>query len=156
MTTTKKATTKKRAAKKTPANNKTVATKRSVAAFLRAVEHPQRRADCQRVVDLMQDVTGLPPTLWGNSIIGFGSYHYVYDSGREGDMPLVGVSPRKQNLVLYIMPGFEQLQALAGKLGKHKVGKSCLYINKLADVDEPTLVKMIEKSVQIMRKRYKV
>lgn len=141
-------------APKKQVQNKTVANKHSVSAFLRGIEHDGRRTDCQRVVDLMQAITDLPPTMWGESIIGFGSYHYVYDSGREGDMPLVGVSPRKQNLVLYIMPGFTELKGLAANLGKHRVGKSCLYINKLADIHEPTLKKMIRKSVQIMRKKY--
>ena len=142
--------------KRTPANNKTTAGDASVSEFLAGIEHTTRRQDCEQVVAMMEDITGLQPKLWGSSIIGFGSYHYVYESGREGDMPLVGVSPRKQSLVLYIMPGFTELQSLAADLGKHKVGKSCLYISKLDDVHQPTLKKMIRKSVQMMRKKYKV
>lgn len=134
--------------------NKTVATKGSVPKFLNSIDNAQRVLDCRAVMKLMQQATGKRAQLWGTSIIGYGSYHYRYDSGREGDMPRVAVSPRKQDLVLYIMPGFEELQPLAAKLGKHKVGKSCLYINKLSDLHLPTLKKMIEKSVQIMDKKY--
>ncbi len=126
----------------------------SVADFLKSVDNPQRVADCRAVMKLMAQATGKRAKLWGTSIIGFGDYHYTYDSGREGDMPRIAISPRKQHLVLYIMPGFEELQGLAAKLGKHKVGKSCLYVNKLDDLHLPTLTKMITKSVQIMDKRY--
>lgn len=126
----------------------------SVADFLKGIDNPQRVADCRAVMKLMAQATGKRAKLWGTSIIGFGEYHYTYDSGREGDMPRIALSPRKQHLVLYIMPGFEELQGLAAKLGKHKVGKSCLYVNKLADLHLPTLTKMITKSVQIMDERY--
>lgn len=136
------------------AKNKTTANNGSIADFLKTVDNPQRVTDCRAVMKLMAAATGKRAKLWGTSIIGFGEYHYTYDSGREGDMPRIALSPRKQNLVLYIMPGFEDLQPLAAKLGKHKVGKSCLYVNKLADLHIPTLKKMIAKSVQIMDKRY--
>lgn len=126
----------------------------SVAEFLQGIDNTQRVADCRAVMKLMAQATGKRAKLWGTSIIGFGEYHYSYDSGREGDMPRIAISPRKQHLVLYIMPGFEELEGLAAKLGKHKVGKSCLYVNKLADLHLPTLTKMITKSVQIMDKRY--
>lgn len=126
----------------------------SVADFLKGIDNTQRVADCHAVMKLMAQATGKRAKLWGTSIIGFGEYHYTYDSGRKGDMPRIAISPRKQHLVLYIMPGFEELHGLAAKLGKHKVGKSCLYINKLADLHLPTLTKMITKSVQIMDKRY--
>ncbi len=141
-------------AKRKPANNKTVATNGSIPKFLDSIDNQTRVADCRAVMEMMAAVTKKKPKLWGNSIIGYGEYHYVYDSGREGDMPRVGLSPRKQNLVLYIMPGFEELGAMAAKLGKHKVGKSCLYINKLEDVHLATLKKMIAKSWSIMNKRY--
>lgn len=140
------------------AKNKTIPLsgkdKVSVADFLKGIDNTQRVADCRAVMKLMAQATGKRAKLWGTSIIGFGEYHYTYDSGREGDMPRIAISPRKQHLVLYIMPGFEELNALAAKLGKHKVGKSCLYVNKLADLHLPTLTKMITKSVQIMDKRY--
>ncbi len=140
--------------KSTPANNKTTANAKSVKTFLASVDNQRRRDDCAAVVEIMAQITGEQPKMWGSSIIGFGEYHYVYDSGREGDMLMVGVSPRKQNLVMYIMPGFEDMQDLAEKLGKHKVGKSCLYVNKLEDLHLPTLKKIIKRSYQIMRKRY--
>lgn len=144
----------KKAAPRKASPNKTVATGRSVAAFLRTVGNARRVADCEQVMALMSAATGCEPAMWGPSIIGFDTYHYRYESGREGDMPVVAVSPRKPHLVLYIMPGFEDMAALQDKLGKHKVGKSCLYINKLDDIHLPTLKKMITASVRIMRKRY--
>ncbi len=96
-------------------------------------------------------VTKLEPAMWGTSIVGFGSYHYKYESGREGDMPLVGFSPRKQNLTLYIMDGFEGYDRLLGKLGKHSTGKSCLYINKLEDVDLDVLRELVASSYKHMK-----
>lgn len=131
------------------ATNKTVPTDANVEAFLQTVDE-KRRADCATLVDLMQDVTGEPPQMWGTSIIGFGSYHYKYASGREGDMPLVGFSPRKQALTLYIMAGFEQYEALLEKLGKYKTGKACLYIKKTADVDMDILRELVTQSVDHM------
>ena len=115
---------------------KTVPTDKSVDAFLDSVENPRRRADAWRVLDLMREVTGEPPKMWGASIVGFGSYHYRYASGREGDWLVVGLAPRKQNLVIYIMPGFARYGALLARLGKFRTGKSCLYVNKLDDVDQ--------------------
>ena len=97
---------------------------------------------------LMKQVTQLEPQMWGSSIVGFGSYHYKYASGREGDMPLTGFSPRKRNLTLYIMGGLEQYDALLAKLGKHTTGKACLYIKRLDDVHLPTLKKLIQQSVK--------
>ena len=125
----------------------------SVADFLAAVA-PARRADCEAIVGLMQKATKLPPKMWGSAIIGFGSYHYKYESGHEGDAALVGFSPRKQNLVIYIMPGFSAYPDLMSALGKHKVGKSCLYINTLADIDLKVLEKLVKASVEYMRKKY--
>jgi hypothetical protein len=125
-----------------------------VEAFLHGVSHEQRRADALRILDIMQEITGEAGQMWGPSMIGFGSYHYRYASGREGDWFQVGFSPRKQNLSLYIMPGFDRYEDLLAKLGKHKTGKSCLYINKLSDVDESVLREMIAHSVAYMREKY--
>ena len=123
-----------------------------IEAFLDSVASEKRREDCRAVMKIMQDITGEPPVMWGPSIIGFGSYHYVYASGREGDWMLTGLSPRKQSLTLYIMTGFPKHEALMEKLGKYKTGKSCLYINKLEDVHLPTLKKLIKQSVAHMKK----
>lgn len=136
------------------ARNKTVANDASVEAFLAAIADPQRRADAQAVDALMRKATGCAPKMWGGGIVGYDEYHYVYDSGREGDMAMVGFSPRKQNLVLYIVPGFKDYEALMQRLGKHKTGKSCLYLNKLADVDVAVLEKLVAASVAAMRKKY--
>ena len=138
------------------AENKTKPTKLSVAAFIDAITDPTRRGDAQALVKLMQKASGEKPTMWGPSIIGFGSYHYTYDSGREGDMPLIGFSPRKAATVLYNMSGFSGCEALRAKLGKHATGKGCLYIKKLADVDQQALEDLVVKSVAAMRARHKV
>jgi hypothetical protein len=120
----------------------------SVTELLSGVENQRRRADAFKVLELMQEVTGEKPEMWGTSIVGFGSYHYKYASGREGDWMKVGFSPRKQNLTLYIMDGFEHYNTLLGQLGKHSTGKSCLYINKLDDVDLNVLKKLVRQSIQ--------
>lgn len=111
----------------------------------------KRREDCRTILALMEEITGEKPAMWGESIVGFGSYHYKYASGREGDWFLCGFSPRKQNLTLYIMAGFSKYDALLKKLGKHKTGVSCLYVNKLADIDMTVLRQLIEQSVAHMR-----
>ena len=136
------------------AGNKTAPTGASVEQFLDAVEHPVRQRDCRAVMEFMAAETGEAPKMWGPSIIGFGSYRYAYQSGREGEMPLTGVSPRKQSLVLYIMPGFAGSSELLERLGKHKTGKSCLYINKLDDVDNDVLRQLVRESVRAMRAKY--
>ena len=133
------------------AKNKTTPTGASVEQFLSAVENPVRQRDCRAVMDLMATETGEAPQMWGPSIIGFGSYRYAYQSGRQGEMPLTGVSPRKQSLVLYIMPGFAGCAELLERLGKHRAGKSCLYINKLDDVDGEALRQLVRESVRAMR-----
>ena len=133
---------------------KTKKNKASVAAFLNAVADKQKRADAKKVSAMMRKATGSRARMWGTSIVGYGSYHYKYASGREGDWMLVGFSPRKQNLSIYIMPGFKAFDSLMAKLGKYKTGKSCLYINKLEDVDEKVLQKLIDESVKYMRKKY--
>ncbi len=124
----------------------------SVKDFLNDVEDDQKRQDCFDLVDLMTDITGEEPKMWGPSIVGFGSYRYRYDSGREGDWMQVGFSPRKQALTLYIMSGFSRYQKLMAKLGKHKTGKSCLYIKRLSDVDADVLRELITLSVEQVRK----
>ena len=133
------------------ADNKTKQTGAGVEQFLAAVEHPRRREDSLTLLTLMKQITGLEPEMWGPSIVGFGSYHYRYDTGREGDMPLTGFSPRKQSLTVYIMPGFAGYEDLLGRLGKHRTGVSCLYINKLADVDQDVLTELISRSFAHMR-----
>ena len=133
--------------------NKTRPTAQSVADFIGSVEHNTRREDGFVLLDMMSEITGEDAVLWGSSIVGFGSYHYKYESGREGDMPLVGFSPRKQSMTLYIMPGFDQYEDLLEQLGKHKIGKSCLYVNKLADVDEDVLKRLIKHSYEHMKER---
>ena len=132
------------------AENKTVKTGASVDEFMAGVENKRRREDGLVLLKMMRDVSGLEPEMWGPSIIGFGSYHYRYESGREGDMPLIGFSPRKQSLSLYIMSGFDEYDDLLGRLGKHRTGASCLYINKLADVDMGVLRELVSRSVEHM------
>jgi hypothetical protein len=127
--------------------NKTQPTTLSVQAFLDACADDQRRADAKALIRLMQKVTGQKPTMWGSSIVGFGNCHYVYESGREGDMPIVGFSPRKAASVLYGAIGFSGADALLAKLGKHTTGKGCLYIKKLVDVDTKVLETLVEKAV---------
>lgn len=131
---------------------KTRPTRASVPKFINSIASDRRRDDCARVVEIMTEITGETPRMWGPSIVGFGKYHYKYDSGREGDWPITGVSPRKASLVLYIMTGFKRHADLMDKLGKHRTGSSCLYINKLEDVHLPTLKKLIRQSVAHMRK----
>ena len=136
------------------AENKTKATDASVEAFLAAVEPEQRRIDGRVLLEMMARITGEPPKMWGPSIIGFGQYHYRYESGREGDMPRIGFSPRKAQLVLYLADGFAGRDALFARLGKHSTSKACLYINKLADVDLAVLEALMVESFEYMRKAY--
>ncbi len=132
---------------------KTKATKESVTKFLNSIEPEEKRTDSFALLNIYQDVTGEKAVMWGASIIGFGMYHYKSErSTREGDWLLVGFSPRKQNLTLYIMHGHEENKELLKKLGKHKVGGGCLYINKLSDVDQKVLTTLIKKSFQRIRK----
>jgi hypothetical protein len=138
------------------AENKTQATQASVSAFLKAVEHPKRHEDARTIKKMMDKVTGWKAKMWGPSIVGYGQYHYKYDSGREGDFLITGFSPRKQALTIYIVPGFSQYDDLMAKLGKYKTGRSCLYINKLEDIDLKVLETLIKKSVVFMKKKYGV
>lgn len=124
----------------------------SVKAFIDGVADERKRKDARAVSAMMEDVTGEKPAMWGSSMVGFGSYHYKYASGQEGDWPLVGYSPRKDNLTLYIMPGFQEYAELLEKLGKHKTGVSCLYIKSLDDVHLPTLKTLVRQSVKQVKK----
>jgi hypothetical protein len=128
-------------------------TKLSVAAFIDTLTDPARRADAKALVKLMQSAAGEKPKMWGPSIVGFGSCHYKYESGREGDMPVIAFSPRKAATVLYGMTGFDAT-ALLAKLGKHRTGKGCLYIKKLADVDQHVLEALVVKSLAAKRARH--
>jgi hypothetical protein len=129
---------------------KTKLTQASVDDFLNAIQDTQVRQDCWAIVDIMQEATQSKPQMWGTSVVGFGSYHYKYASGREADWMLTGFAPRKQNITLYIMAGFEQYDEMLAQLGKHACGKSCLYIKRLSDVDVPTLKQLVQASVQHM------
>lgn len=126
----------------------------SVKKFLNSVENDQRRNDAFEICDIMMSVTKEAPKMWGTSIVGFGSYHYIYESGHEGDAPQVGFSPRKNALTLYIMPGFSAYEDLMQSLGKYKTGKSCLYIKNLENIDKKVLKKLIRESVKFIKKKY--
>lgn len=138
------------------ANNKTQATSVDPKDFIAAVEPDKKKVDAEALLAFFNRVTGLKPKMWGPSIIGYGRYHYKYESGREGEFMLTGFSPRKQNLTLYVMPGyrFGEMQEKLSRLGKHKLGKSCLYINKLADVDIDVLEEIVTEGVAYMRETY--
>ena len=132
-------------------DNKTKPTELSVAAFIETISDEKRRLDAKRLLDLMQTATGEKAKMWGGSIIGFGSYHYVYESGREGDMPVVGFAPRKAATVLYGLHGFSGSEAMLAKLGKHTSGKGCVYVKSLSDVDHNVLRTMVLKCVAMRR-----
>lgn len=136
------------------AENKTKPTNTDVLEFINQLEDERKRQDSLAVLELMREVTGEEATMWGSSIIGFGTYRYRYESGREGDTVVTGFSPRKQNLTLYITDGFDQYDALLGKLGKHTTGKSCLYIKRLADVDQQVLRELVQQSVAYVRQTH--
>lgn len=136
------------------AENKTRPTRASVTDFINSVEDPDKRADVRKVAAMMRRATGKRAKMWGSSMVGYGTYHYRYESGREGDYMMTGFSPRKQALTVYIMPGFEHFAGLMKKLGKYRTGRSCLYIKRLSDVDEDVLEELINESVTYMRKNY--
>jgi hypothetical protein len=136
------------------AENKTKATDADVGAFLDAVPDSRRRADAKAVAATMARISGEKPVLWGPSILGFGRYHYRYDSGREGDAPRIGFSPRAKELVLYLMGGFDRHEALMARLGKVRTGKACLYVKSLDDVDRDVLEQLIAASLDYMRETY--
>ena len=135
------------------AKNKTVETANSVAAFLTTIKDGKQRKDCSAIIDLITGHTGLEPKMWGTSIVGFGMYHYKYESGHEGDAPLVGLSPRATAITLYL-PNVKEKEELLEKFGKHKTGKGCVYIKKLEDVDTGILMKMVKNSIKHIRSKY--
>lgn len=136
------------------AENKTKPTAVSPEVFLASVDHPRRREDGLVLLSFFDRVTGLKPKMWGPSIVGYGRYHYKYDSGHEGDFMLTGFSPRKSALTIYMMPGYRDLSEQLARLGKHKIGKSCLYINKLDDVDMKVLEEIVQEGLNYMRANY--
>ncbi len=136
--------------------NKTVGTDASVEDFLRQIEHPTRREDGLILDDMFRRITGWTPKMWGPTIVGYGEYHYVYDSGREGDAIATGFSPRKANQSIYIMPGYADFGHILDRLGKYKIGKSCLYVTKLADVDLSVLEELICAGLDDLAKKYPV
>ena len=140
------------------ANNKTVPADLKVSDYIAQIEKADRRADCQRILEIMTEMTGWEPRIWGTKlktgIVGFGEYHYKYDSGREGDSPRLGFSSRAQAISIYIMPGYHDFSGELSRLGKHKIGKSCLYIKRLSDVDVDVLKEMLQKGLNIMAKKY--
>ena len=135
--------------------NKTKATDASVDAYIDAIADPARRTDCQALVRLLQAITGQRPRMWGSSIVGFGSYHYKYESGREGDACATGFSSRKTDISVYLTASFPGQEALLARLGKHKMGKACLSIRRLSDVDIGVLEQLVARSVKAVRKRYR-
>jgi hypothetical protein len=137
------------------ADLKTKRNRKSVKKFLDGVENMDRREDAQKILALMKEVTGEKPEMWGDSLIGFGTYRYKYESGREGEWFVTGFSPRKTNLTLYIMSGFSRYKELLGKLGKHKTGKACLYINRSGDIDMKVLRRLVKESVAHLKRREK-
>ncbi len=137
------------------AQNKTVETTESVHKFLDAIADVEKRRDCYAIVELMKGQSGFDPKMWGPSIIGFGSYHYKYESGREGDAPLVAFSPRKSEITLYLSANFEKREEMLKKFGKHKSAKGCVYIKRLEDIDISILKKMISSSIKHVRSLYK-
>ncbi|MBS1743754.1 MAG: DUF1801 domain-containing protein [Bacteroidetes bacterium] len=137
------------------AKNKTTETEQSVEQFLQTITDEVKRKDCFAIAELMKKQSGFEPKMWGAAIVGFGSYHYKYESGREGDAPLVAFSPRKAEISLYLSSGFENREALLKKFGKHKSAKACIYIKKLEDVDSEVLKKMVSLSVKHVKSLYK-
>lgn len=133
---------------------KTRPTRASVARFIGSIEDERQRKDAKRIDQIMRSVTGSNPVLWGSSLVGYGRYDYRYASGREGSWFLTGFSPRKRNLVIYVMSGFSTEPALMRRLGRHKTGRSCLYLRKLDDVDLDVLTELVRRSVEKIRKRH--
>ena len=135
--------------------NKTQPTSADPLAFIASIEHRQRREDAQVLLEMFSQLTGARPIMWG-SIVGFGQYHYVYESGREGDCIATGFSPRKLSISLYIMPGFKDVSSILSRLGKHKLGKACLYVNKLSDIDMEALAELIVAGLIDLNKKWPV
>ncbi len=138
------------------AGSKTKATDVAVTEFLSQVEPERRRSDARRLDQVFREASGFAPRMWGPSIIGYGRYHYKYESGREGGFLATGFAPRKANLVIYIMPGYADFSAILSRLGKHKIGKSCLYINKLDDIDIGVLKELIAAGIEDLNRHWPV
>lgn len=136
--------------------NKTIATGASVQSFINSVDHETRRADAQILLSELGRITGWPAQMWGTSIVGFGRYKYTYDSGRSGDCQVIGFSPRKASMSVYIMPGYRDLSLQLDRLGKHKMGKACLYINKLSDINMSVFEELVRNAVDYMKANYPV
>ena len=134
--------------------NKTKPTTVDPAHFIASIEHDTRREDALTLLELMGRLSGFEAKMWGPTMVGFGRYHYKYDTGREGDWFMVGFSPRKANQVIYLMPGYENFDDELARLGKHKIGKSCLYINKLADVDLAVVEEMVRYTIDLLHENY--
>ncbi len=134
--------------------NKTQPTKQPVSAYLKAIESPERLADCKLLTEMMAGITGASPVMWGDSIVGFGQYHYRYDSGREGDFLRTGFSSRKDSISIYLLASGPDQAALLEKLGKHRMGKACLYVKRLSDIDLDVLEQLIVDSVEELARRY--
>jgi hypothetical protein len=137
------------------AEMKTKENNENVEKFLNTVEDISKRKDCFEIAELMKKASDFEPKMWGNAIVGFGRYHYKYESGREGDMCLIGFSPRKKNITMYIMAGIDSQRDLLDKLGKHKTSKGCLYINKLSDIDKNILTKLMKNAIAYLKSKYK-
>jgi len=135
--------------------NKTVETSSSVSAFIKKLPDAQRQKDALAIIEIMKAQSGFEPKMWGPAIIGFGSYHYKYESGREGEAPLVGFSPRKTEFALYLTSAFENREELLKRFGKHKAAKACIYIKKIEDIDTAVLKKMIANSIRFLKTKYK-
>ena len=136
------------------AKNKTIETKASVDAFLKKIKDEKRGKDFSAIMDLITEHTGLEPKMWGTSIVGFGSYHYKYESGREGDAPLFGIASRANAITLYLTSDFDKREELLSKFGKYKTDKGCIYIQKLEDIDTVILIKMVKNSIEYRKKQY--
>lgn len=136
------------------AEQKTKPTTQNATTFLNQIEDEQQRKDCFKLAEIMEEIVGEKPVMWGAALVGFGTYHYKYASGHEGEAPLTGFAPRKQNISLYLMPGFTTASELLEKLGKHKAGAGCLYVKRLSDIDEKVLKQLIKKSVQHLEEEH--
>lgn len=134
--------------------NKTIETKASVAGFLKTIKDERRRKDCSAIIALITKHTGFEPRMWGTSIVGFGSYHYKYESGREGDAPLTGIASRANAITLYLGSSFDKREELLLKFGKHKVSGGCIHVQKLEDIDTIVLIKMVKNSIAFRKKEH--
>ena len=137
------------------AKNKTTETQESVTGYLKNIKAEQRRKDFSAIIDLISRETGLGPKMWGTSIVGFGGYHYKYESGREGEAPLMGIAARANGIALYLSAHFDKREELLQKFGKHKTDKGCVYIQKLDDIDKVVLIKMVNNSIEHKRNLYR-